>query len=83
MVLGEVGRPIERADIIERDSAALDGAQSQVMASLFDEPEESVQPVAALSDEEVEEALEALIEDQLDRDQEAAELVRLANQVTS
>ena len=25
MVLGEVGRPIERADIIERDSTALDG----------------------------------------------------------
>lgn len=64
MVLGEVGRPIERADIIERDSAALDGFRPQVMASLDDELEgESEQPVAAVTDEDVEEELELLMEE--------------------
>lgn len=64
MVLGEAGRPIERADIIERDSAALDGFRPQVMASLDDELEgESEQPVAAVTDEDVEEELELLMEE--------------------
>lgn len=64
MVLGEVGRPIERADIIERDSAALDGFRSQVVASPDDESEEeSEQPVAAVADEDVEEELELLMEE--------------------
>lgn len=64
MVLGEVGRPIERADIIERDSAALDGFRAQVMASLEDESEEdSEQPVAAVADEDVEEELELLMDE--------------------
>lgn len=62
MVLGEVGRPIERADIIERDSAALDGFIAQVTASLDDESEEeSEQPIAAIADEDVEEELELLM----------------------
>ena len=53
MVLGEVGRPIERADIIERDSTALDGFQSQVIQSSFDGVEdESEQPVAAVTEED-------------------------------
>ena len=64
MVLGEVGRPIERADIIERDSAALDGIRSPAMASLFDQrEEESAQPVIAVEDEDVEEELELLMEE--------------------
>ena len=64
MVLGEVGRPIERADIIERDTAALDGFRSQGMASLDEEQEEvSEQPVAAVADEDVEEELELLVEE--------------------
>ena len=60
MVLGEAGRPIERADIIERDSAALDRFGSQDLGSVEEEPEEeeSEQPVAAVSDEDVEEELE-------------------------
>ena len=37
MVLGEVGRPIERADIIERDSTAPD--RFRATASLEDESE--------------------------------------------
>ena len=40
MVLGEIGRPIERADIIEQDSIALDGLRSQVTASQEDEIED-------------------------------------------
>lgn len=61
MVLGEVGRPI--VDIIERDSAAVDGFRSQV-TSLFDElEEESEQPVVAVADEDVEEELELLMEE--------------------
>ena len=61
MVLGEVGRPIERADIIERDSAALDGFQSQVVSSSFDGVEDgSEQPVAAIGEEEVVEDLDIL-----------------------
>ena len=64
MVLGEVWRPIERADIIERDSAALDGFRSQVIPSLSDGmEEESEQPVAAVANEEVEEELELLMEE--------------------
>ena len=64
MVLGEVGRPIQRADIIERDTAALDEIPSPVMASLFDErEEESEQPVTAVADEDVEEELELLMEE--------------------
>ena len=65
MVLGEAGRPIERADIIERDSAALDRFGSQDLESLEEEPEEeeSEQPVAALSDEDVEEALEQMMQE--------------------
>ena len=64
MVLGEVGRPIQRADIIERDSAALDEIPSPVMASLFDErEEESEQPVIAVADKDVEEELELLMEE--------------------
>ena len=65
MVLGEVGRPIERADIIERDSAALDPFGSQNLGSLEEESEEeeSEQPVAAISDEDVEEELELLIQE--------------------
>ena len=52
MVLGEVGRPIERADIIERDSAALEAFQSQVIPSSFDGAEDgSEQPVAAVAEE--------------------------------
>lgn len=63
MVLGEVGRPIERADIIERDSAAPDEFRSQAIPSLSDGmEEESEQPVAAVADEEVEEYLELLME---------------------
>lgn len=51
MVLGEVGRPIGRADIIERDSAALDGFRSQVIPASFDGVEErSEQPVAAVAE---------------------------------
>ncbi|CAD6583169.1 MAG: hypothetical protein ASARMPREDX12_001196 [Alectoria sarmentosa] len=62
MVLGEVGRPIERADIIERDSAALDGFIAPVTASLDNESEEeSEQPIAAIADEDVEEELELLM----------------------
>lgn len=58
MVLGEVGRPIERADIIEPDSTVQDGFRS-----LFDELEEdSEQPVAAVADE-VEEELEFIDEE--------------------
>ena len=61
MVLGEVGRPIERADIIERDSAALDEFPSQVIPSNFDGVEdESEQPVAAVVEEEEVEDLEVL-----------------------
>lgn len=64
MVLGEVGRPIERADIIERNSAAPDGFRSQVIPSLSDGmEEESEQPVAAVADEQVEEELELLMEE--------------------
>lgn len=64
MVLGEVGRPIERADIIERESAALDGLRSPRMASLDDEfEEENEQPVAAVTDEDVQEELELLMEE--------------------
>lgn len=65
MVLGEVGRPIERADIIERDSGALDGFIAQVTtASLDDESgEESEQPIAAIADEDVEEELELLMDE--------------------
>ena len=64
MVLGEVGRPIERTDIIERDSAALDEFRSQVISSLSDgTEEESEQPVAAIADEDVEEELELLMEE--------------------
>ena len=61
MVLGEVGRPIERADIIERDSAALDAFQSQVIPSSFDGVEEgSEQPVAAITEDVEMEGLEIL-----------------------
>ena len=61
MVLGEVGRPIERTDIIERDSAALDEFPSQVIPSNFDGVEnESEQPVAAGVEEEEEEEVEDL-----------------------
>lgn len=64
MVLGEVGRPIERADIIERDSAALDGFRSQVITTLDDESEEEPeQPVVAVADEDAEEELELLAEE--------------------
>ena len=65
MVLGEAGRPIERADIIERDSAALDRFGSQDLGSLEEGPEEeeSEQPVAAVSDEDVEEELELLMQE--------------------
>ena len=64
MVLGEVGRPIERTDIIERDSVALDGFRAQIVRSLDDESEaESEQPVAAVADEDVEEELELLMEE--------------------
>ncbi len=64
MVLGEVGRPIERADIIERDSATPDGFRSQVMPLPFDESEdESEQPVATIADEDVEEELELLVQE--------------------
>ena len=64
MVLGEVGRPIERADIIERDSAAVDGFGSQAVASLDDEAEEeSEQSLAAIADEDVEEEFELLTEE--------------------
>ena len=64
MVLGEVGRPIERADIIERDSATLDGFRSQVMPLPFNESEdESEQPVATIADEDVEEELELLVQE--------------------
>lgn len=64
MVLGEIGRPIERADIIERDSAALDGVSVEVIASRFDESEEdSEQPVAAAVDEDVEETSEPSMDD--------------------
>ena len=52
MVLGEIGRPIQRADIIERDSAAPDERE-----------EESEQPLTAVADEDVEEELELLIEE--------------------
>ena len=61
MVLGEVGRPIERADIIERDSAALDEFPSQAIMSSFDGVEDdSEQPVAAVVEEEEVEDLEVL-----------------------
>lgn len=65
MVLGEAGRPIERADIIERDSAALERFGSQDLGSLEEESEEgeSEQPVAAVSDEDVEEELELLMQE--------------------
>ena len=65
MVLGEAGRPIERADIIERDSGALDRFGSQDLGSLEEGPEEeeSEQPVAAVSDEDVEEELELLMQE--------------------
>ena len=64
MVLGEAGRPIERADIIERDSAALDRFGSQDLGSLEEEPEgESEQVVAAVSDEDVEEELDLLMQE--------------------
>ena len=63
MVLGEAGRPIERADIIERDSAALDGFRSQDMASLDDELEdESERSLAMVADEDTEEEFKSLIE---------------------
>ena len=67
MVLGEAGRPIERADIIERDSAVLDRFGSQDLGSLEEGPEEeeSEQPVAAVSDEDVEEELELLMQEKL------------------
>ena len=65
MVLGEVGRPIERTDIIERDSAALDEFRSQYVASLVDDGSgaESEQPLATIADEDVEEELQHLIEE--------------------
>lgn len=64
MVLGEIGRPIERADIIERDSTALDGFRSRGTTSQEDEAEvESEQPVPAVADEDVEEELELLMEE--------------------
>lgn len=63
MVLGEVGRPIERDDIIERDSAALDGFRSQAIPSSSDRMEEPEQPVAAVADEEVEEGSELLMQE--------------------
>ena len=59
MVLGEVGRPVERTDIIERDPAAIDGFRS-----LLDESEEdSRQPVDAVADEDVEEELGLIMEE--------------------
>ena len=62
MVLGEVGRPIERADIIERESTALDGFRAT--ASLADEVEvELEQPLATVADEYLEGELELLREE--------------------
>ena len=59
MVIGEVGRPIERADIIERDSATLDGFPSPIISVHFDGlEEESEQPITAAADEEEGEDLE-------------------------
>lgn len=64
MVLGEVGRPFERADIIERELGALDGFRAQAIGSLDDELEQEFeQPVAAVADEDVEEELELLMEE--------------------
>lgn len=63
MVLGEVGRPIERADIIERDSAVLEGFRSRVTSLIDELEEESEQPAVAVSDEDVEEELELLMEE--------------------
>ena len=61
-MLGEVGRPIERADIIERDSAVLEGFRSQVTSLIDELEEESEQPAVAVSNEDVEEELELLME---------------------
>ena len=64
MVLGEVGQPIARANIIERNSAALDGFGAQVMASLDDESEEeSERRVAEVTGEEIEEELDLLTQE--------------------
>lgn len=61
MVLGELGRPIERADIIERDSTTIDEFRSRITASLDDELEgETEQPLAVVADEDVEEEMELL-----------------------
>lgn len=58
MVLGEVGRPIERADIIERGVATRDEFGSQIIATLEDEWEEEAELVAALADDDLEEWME-------------------------
>lgn len=69
MVLGEVGRPIERADIIERDSTTLDDFRSRNVAAFFDELEgETEQPVAAVADEDVEERIELSTNEIIQRD---------------
>lgn len=64
MVLGEVGRPIERADIIERGVATLDDFGSRIMATSDVELEEQTgQSVAAVADDDLEESVELSVEE--------------------